>query len=114
VQLFKNLLRNEADLEKAKRVYEVGAFSRSFAELSLGFEGLPGDIDGHTIVTGLSESGATITGISVDDSKLGSKTIRVEYNNLDNPVQCYVGGHPEPETDGCTCAVLRLLSLNDR
>jgi hypothetical protein len=92
----------EENLEAAKRVYEVGAFSRSYAELSLGFEGLPGDIDGHTTVTGLSESGVAITGISLDNSKLGAKTIRVEYNNLDNPVPCYVGGHPEPDTDGCT------------
>lgn len=102
VQLLKNLLSTESELEDAKRVYKVGAFSRAFAELSLGFDGLPGDINGHTIVTGKAESGESITGMSLDNAKLGSKTIRVQYHNQDNFAPCFVGGNPEPQTEGCT------------
>lgn len=89
-------------MEDAKRIYEVGAFSRSFAELSLGFEGLPGDVNGHTIVSGMTEAGEVITGMSLDNAPLGSKTIRVQYHNQDNIAPCYVGGNPEPQTEGCT------------
>lgn len=90
------------DLESAKKVYELGAHSRSYAELSLGFEGLPGDVGPHTIVSGVSVSGEPITGVGIDEGKLGAKTLKVRYHNDENSVQCFVGGNPEPITEGCT------------
>lgn len=88
-------------LEDAKHVYELGCYSRSYAELTLGFEGLPGDIEGHSMILGKSVNGDDIKGISLNDAKLGDKKLRVEYYNLDNPEGCFVGGHPDPETGGC-------------
>lgn len=93
-------------LESAKKVYELGAHSRSYAELSLGFDGLPGDVGVHTIASGISVSGEPITGVGIDEGKIGAKVIKIRYHNDENPVQCFVGGNPEPVTEGCTYIVL--------
>lgn len=100
VDLLSKLL-SEAKLEEAKRLYQQGAFSRSYAELELGFGGLPGDIHGHSTVTGKTDGGEVINGVIMDHGIMGAKTVRIAYDNLDNPAPCYVGGHPEPVFDGC-------------
>ena len=102
----------DGDLENAKKVYELGAHSRSYAELSLGFEGLPGDIGPHSIASGISVSGQAITGVGIDEAKLGAKTVKIQYHNDDNPVKCLVGGNPDPVTEGCRLSTLPVVETH--
>jgi hypothetical protein len=99
VALIDTLLRG-AQLEEAKHVYQQGAFSRSFALLNFGFQGLPGDFQPHSPVTGASDSGEMIKGMMLEHGKQGDKVVRILYNN-GNPHSCYVGANTDPVVDGC-------------
>ena len=85
----------------AKDVYNRGAFSRTYATLDFGDDGLPSEMDAQSPVTVASEDGQTMyTGTLLENAASGVKSIRVLYSN-DNPKQCFVGAHPEPVVDGC-------------
>lgn len=92
-------------VEEAQQVFEKGAFSRSYAELTFGLEGLPGDVKAHSSVKGAADSGEVIMGMMLDHGKLGDKVVRVLYENADNLGFCNVGGNPEPITSGCKSLV---------
>ena len=93
-------LLDNNELEYAKYVYLDGAYSRSYAELSL--QGLPGHVAAHTTVSGISTSGEVITGVTMYGAGVGDNLLLVQYNNAENPSICSVGGNPEPEINGCT------------
>jgi len=100
-------LFEEAKHIKAKEVYQSGAFSRTFAKLSFGFQGLPEDIKAHSPVTVASIDGETmLNGLLLEHAKFGDKHVRILYDNVDNAEKCYVGSHPEPVTAGCKLCYL--------
>lgn len=87
---------------KAKEVYNLGAFSRTYATLHFGFQGLPEEIAAHSPVTVASTDGETmLAGMVLEKGKFGAKSVRILYDNVDNPEKCYVGGHPDPVVEGC-------------
>lgn len=96
-----NRLVSAGQFDVATDVYEKGSYSRSFAELTFGFQGLPGDIGPHVGVVGTSDSGSEIEGMILERGKFGAKVVRILYHNGDNPGSCFVGGNPDAETDGC-------------
>jgi hypothetical protein len=91
--------------DEAHRVFEVGAFSRPYAQLSLGSQGLPEGISIHSSVTGASESGEVIKGSMFENGKRGGHVVRILYQNEDILSSCFVGGNPVPVTDGCKIIV---------
>jgi len=96
---------------KAKDVYNLGAFSRTYATLNFGFEGLPEDIAAHSPVTVASKDGETmLAGMLLEKGKFGDKSVRILYDNVDNVEKCYVGGHPDPVVDGCKSCRCALIS----
>jgi hypothetical protein len=103
--LIEKLLKG-GEVSEALNVYLMGAFSRSYAVISFGSEGLPNDIPDHSLVTGTSTSGGVIKGMTLEPSKLGAKSVRIFYQNPDNHRPCYVGGNPTPTLDGCKFALI--------
>jgi hypothetical protein len=91
----------DGQFDAAFDVYENGSFSRSYAELTFGFEGIGGAIPAHTEVTGESESGSVVKGMLLQPAKMGAKVVRILYHNADNVGSCFVGGNPHPVVDGC-------------
>jgi hypothetical protein len=100
VQLVDTLL-DEGKFEDAKHVYQNGAFSRNYAKLTFGFQGLPANMNFKTPLTGENDVGQSIKGWLMNTAKLGDKEVLVLYANDDNEVQCVVGGNPAPDYDGC-------------
>ena len=101
LQLLSELFEKAKHIQ-AKEVYNRGAFSRTFATLHFGAEGLPEEMRAQSPVTVASTDGETmLTGMLLDQGRLGAKSVRILYGS-DNPLKCNVGGHPEPIVDGCT------------
>ena len=106
VALIEKLLAADK-IKEATKVYEFGAYSRNYAQLQFPVRGLPGTIEPHTTVEGLTESGDKITGTLIDIGNKGDKSVRVLYENDENLGACFVGGNPEPKFDGCKSAIWR-------
>lgn len=100
--LIESLLSQDR-LDEAKQVYIRGAFSRSYADLQFGFEGLPANIEAHSPVTVERKdgTGVALKGMLLEPGKRGEKMVRILYKQNENENQCYVGGHPDPVLDGC-------------
>jgi hypothetical protein len=108
VALIEKLLAEE-NFKEASKVYEYGAYSRNYAQLQFPVRGLPGTVEPHTSVKGLTESGDKITGTLIDIGNKGDKTVRVLYQNANDLGTCFVGGNPEPKLDGCKSTTLAIL-----
>ncbi len=88
----------------AQSVYELGAHSKSYAELTLS-EPLETSLAADTQVEGVAIDDTTkVSGRVMDDAASGVSTITVQYHTLDNMatyVSCQVGGSSAPVTTGC-------------
>lgn len=91
-------------LAAAEKVFEMGAFSDTFAVLTItdgGFSNL--SVPAGTPVVGTTASGATIRGIANFGSDFGNSTLEVHYVSASESSSnvCSVGGNPQPITTGC-------------
>ena len=94
---------SDEGLEAARKVYEEGGHSKSYAEVTLS-SATTADITKGDVITGVDDAGAEVTGTAYADYPTGSTAIWVLYDvpnvQADN-VKCKVGGLPEPIMDGC-------------
>lgn len=87
----------------AQKVYEQGAHSKSYAEITLAAP-LEGSFAQGAEVQGTANDGSTISGKIMAATESGAQTIQVQYATSDKQVRyvgCQVGGSSEPFTDGC-------------
>ena len=89
--------------QAALAVYSQGAFSKSYAEVTL-TSGLQVDVAKDTTVMGATADGKQVRASTMADTKAGDTVLMLQYHA--SPVQaswtdCHVGGNPEPNTNGC-------------
>ena len=90
-------------MANALRIYSEGAFSKSFAEVTLS-EALGSAVPKGTEVSGTNTNGDEIRGVTLDEAEAGDKIVRVQYATTGvqaTYVGCQVGGNPDPKYDGC-------------
>lgn len=88
----------------AQRVYELGAHSKSYAELTLSAP-LDTSLAADTAVTGVATDGSSaVTGKIMEAAASGAQTVKVQYSTTKDQatyVGCQVGGSSSPVTTGC-------------
>jgi len=99
--------------QAALKVYVEGAFSDSYAEITLSTP-MPLDVGKGVTVFGRAADGTQVRGKTMTATKSGDTVIEVGYHAA--PVQarwtnCHVGGNPEPNTDGCEYQWMSFLCL---
>ena len=87
----------------AKSIYTDGAFSKSFAKVTLS-KALLQPLNKGTEVIGKTETGDDVNGKLLKNYPMDSTVIDVQYET--NSVQssyvgCQVGANPDPFTEGC-------------
>lgn len=87
----------------AWNLYTRGAFSKSYAELTL-VQPLAVDVPKGTQVVGLAVNEGEALGWTMKDAMAGESVVVVQY--YVSPLQesmneCHVGGNPDPVVDGC-------------
>jgi len=90
-------------MANAMKIYTEGAFSKSYAEITLD-AALASPLPKGTDVKGTSTNGDEIRGATQDEADAGDKIIRVRYRVTgvqESFVGCQVGGNPDPVLDGC-------------
>jgi hypothetical protein len=90
----------------ALKIYEQGAFSKSYAVLNLAAP-LDKQIQSGLEVKGKNTAGDEIIGNVLEDSDIGDSVVRVQYattNIQESYVGCQVGANPDPVTEGCFVA----------
>lgn len=95
-----------ASMAFARSVFELGAFSESYAQLT--FEDdrfVMGSIPSNTPVSGVTLEGIAIEGVSFSGKAAGDNTLIVHYPATEaaggSGNLCRVGGNPSPITTGC-------------
>lgn len=98
-------LKTDASFADAKRVYQEGSFSKSFAEVTItSAGGLPFDIAKGTSFSGTTVDGGKTSGGAIQAYKAGDTKIQIQYKTGDTQSgysNCQVGGNPDPNTAGC-------------
>jgi hypothetical protein len=87
----------------AQAVYENGAHSKSYAEVTLSTP-LTTSMAADVEISGLAADGTAVNGKIMEEAASGSPVIKVQYATSDkqeNYVGCQVGGSSEPVTTGC-------------
>jgi hypothetical protein len=87
----------------ALRIYTEGAFSKSYAEITLAVP-LEVDVAKETTVVGKTADGNEVRGATTDIFRTGDTIIEVQYHAGTSQAtwtNCHVGGNPEPNTKGC-------------
>ena len=93
-------------MEAARKIYEEGGHSKSYAEVTLS-SATTADIAKDEAITGVDEAGSAVTGKAYADYPAGTTTLWVLYTVPDvqaDNVLCKVGGLAEPILDGCLAA----------
>jgi len=99
-------LSEAGDFTTAKNVYELGAFSKVVATLTLS-EGLPVALDKGAQLHGMVDTATSSQRSSIGDVIVttydaypaGTTDIKVKYHTEN----CYVGANPAPILTGCKC-----------
>ena len=84
-------------------VYQKGAHSKSFAEVTLD-TALSSAVTKGVAVVGKNANGDEIAGSVYADAAAGDSVLKVQYDTSSvqaTYVGCQVGGSPTPVTDGC-------------
>ncbi|CAB9506677.1 expressed unknown protein [Seminavis robusta] len=94
---------NDEGFENAFHVYTLGAFSQSYATLTLN-RGLTFDVPEGTDIDGNNTDGNYVRGRTMKAANAGATTLKVRYHVY--PVQrawtaCHVGGNPNPNFQRC-------------
>lgn len=90
----------------AKSIYTDGAFSKSFATVTLA-EAITQPLNKGTSVIGKTENGDDVNGKLLKNYPADTKVIGVQYETNDvqsSYVGCQVGANPNPFTEGCKSA----------
>lgn len=90
-------------MANAMKIYSEGAFSKSYAEVTLD-AALASSLPKGAEVQGTNTNGDEIRGATLDEADAGDKIIRVQYSVTgvqESYVGCQVGGNPDPVLDGC-------------
>ncbi len=102
------LMGGTFNLATAREIYERGASSLSYAEITLD-EPLDIVLNEGTLVVGASFANdmEEVMGTVLETVEEGSNVVKIRYfvrGDQENPVNCRVGGAPEPfyVLDGCT------------
>lgn len=85
------------------KIYTDGAFSKSYAEITLD-EPLEADLAKGVEVTGVNADGSTVRGVTAAAFPTGAPVIQVQYHAGTQQAtwtDCHVGGNPDPNTKGC-------------
>lgn len=91
----------------AKRIYQEGGHSKTYAVLNLGSALTSAVSKGEEVTGGVDTTGQPVVGKAFADTSVGSNTLQVQYST--STVQatwsdCIVGGLQETITDGCYAA----------
>mmetsp|Transcript_6671 Transcript_6671/g.8857 ORF Transcript_6671/g.8857 Transcript_6671/m.8857 type:complete len:395 (+) Transcript_6671:2-1186(+) len=87
----------------ARKIYEEGGHSKSFAEITLD-TALVNPVNKGTSVIGESADGAWVYGSVMADYESNTRDIKVQYTvDADNSRVCYVGGLPSDKVDTSGC-----------
>lgn len=90
-------------MANALRIYTEGAFSKSYAEVTLATP-LASALPKGTDVKGTNTAGDEIRGTLMYEAEAGDAIIRVQYTVTgvqESYVGCQVGGNPDPRVEGC-------------
>lgn len=93
----------DGGMAAAMKIYTEGAFSKSYAEVTLD-TALASTLPKGTEVVGKNTNGDEIRGSTLDEADGEDKIIRVQYATSgvqETYVGCQVGGNPEPVFTGC-------------
>ena len=95
-------LETPEGVEKARRLYELGAFCQSYAKLPLKVSLVENIAKGSTVVQG------EILGVVYKDAKVNDSVLEVQYvlpsgvlPTIGANQLCSVGGNPDPQLDEC-------------
>lgn len=101
------LRKNSEDgFAAALRIYQEGAFSRSYAILTVD-EPLPTAVKQGAKITGMNDEAERVTGQALRPMDAGQTELRVLYDTTDNDnaaTGCRVGANPKPVVEGCFAA----------
>ncbi|CAB9526507.1 expressed unknown protein [Seminavis robusta] len=90
-------------LDAALSIYQEGAFSKSYAEITL-TEPLQVDVLKGVTVIGRTTDGRDVRGKMAGSFDTGDSIIQVQYSAgsvQESWTECHVGANPNPETRGC-------------
>ena len=90
-------------MANALKIYTQGAFSKSYAEVTLD-DPLANSLPQGTEVIGTSTNGDEVRGSVLDEAESGDRIVRVQYDTTSvqaSYVGCQVGGNPNPVFDRC-------------
>ena len=93
----RTILGTQDALDEAESIFLKGAFSDSYAQLTL-VDSLLTEIKAGTHVTGTTTAGSETKGHVYEDAKVGDTKLKIVY---DEPYSCYIGGLSEPVRDHC-------------
>eukprot|EP00581_Thalassiosira_minuscula_P007471 CAMPEP_0183710558 /NCGR_PEP_ID=MMETSP0737-20130205/6262_1 /TAXON_ID=385413 /ORGANISM="Thalassiosira miniscula, Strain CCMP1093" /LENGTH=547 /DNA_ID=CAMNT_0025938857 /DNA_START=120 /DNA_END=1763 /DNA_ORIENTATION=+ len=96
-------LKTPESFENARKIYNHGGYSKSYASITLD-TGLEGAIEKGDQILGKSADGTEVSGKAYTDYPKGSETIKVQYSTTDlqaSYVECQVGALLETNTKGC-------------
>jgi len=74
----------------AKKIYNEGAHSKSYAQITLS-TGLASAVSGGDPISGLAVDGSIVSAKAHDDAPIGSTTLLVRYTTLDSQTPHHVG-----------------------
>jgi hypothetical protein len=88
----------------AQKIYEEGAYSKSYAEVTLSTE-LSGAVQEDAEAVGKDASGGEVRGRAMESATKGATTLQIQYATTDiqaSYVNCQVGALEElGNTEGC-------------
>lgn len=95
--------------QQAKKIYNEGGHSKSYARLALDGAGLSSAVSKGDEITGLSVGGSSVSAKAYGDFPVGSTSLTVQYKTIDlqsEHVGCKVGALPSEDQfhDGCLVA----------
>jgi len=102
-------LKTDASFQNARRIYEEGAFSKSYAQITLTSPGLATSIAKGAAIMGKNAAGNEVAGKAYTSYAAGDLVLKVQYQTGDvqsSYVECQVGGLlvENSNTDGCLIA----------
>lgn len=88
----------------ARKIYEEGAYSKSYAEVTLS-TGLPDAVGEGAEIIGKAADGGEVRGEALESATKGATTLKIQYATTDiqaSYVNCQVGALEElGNTEGC-------------
>lgn len=100
-------LKTDQAYEIARRIYNEGGHSKSYALVTLSGDGLPASVAKGDRILGVNAEGVQVVGNAYESYPAGTTTVKVQYATTDiqeSYVECQVGALYETNTKGCFAA----------